>query len=101
MQKKFKIGKNEHLIVIFHCNLKCNEECRLVYVLASLLDTHDKLVILHQWWRSNIEQKTYQAQKTFTNVRSSHPEVFLGKDVLKTCSKFTGDHPCRSTISIY
>ena len=23
--------------------------------------------------------------------RSSHPEVFLEKDVLKICSKFTGD----------
>ena len=32
--------------------------------------------------------------------RSSHPEVFLGKDVLKICSKFTGEHPCRSAISI-
>ena len=26
--------------------------------------------------------------------------VFLGKGVLKTCSKFTGEHPCRSAISI-
>ena len=25
--------------------------------------------------------------------RSSHPEVFLGKDTLKICSKFTGEHP--------
>ena len=31
---------------------------------------------------------------------SSRPEVFLGKGVLKICSKFTGEHPCRSTISI-
>ena len=35
-----------------------------------------------------------------TSYRSSHPEVFLGKGVLKICSKFTGDHPCRSAISI-
>ena len=35
-----------------------------------------------------------------SNVRSSHPEVFLGKGVLKICSKFTGEHPCRSVISI-
>ena len=27
-------------------------------------------------------------------------EVFLGKDVLKICSKFTGEHPYRSVISI-
>ena len=26
--------------------------------------------------------------------------MFLGKGVLKTCSKFTGEHPCRSVISI-
>ena len=32
-------------------------------------------------------------------TRSSHPEVFLGKGVLKICSKFTGEHPCRSVIS--
>ena len=32
--------------------------------------------------------------------RSSHPEVFLGKGVLKICSKFTGEHRCRSVISI-
>ena len=32
--------------------------------------------------------------------RCSHPDVFLGKGVLKICSKFTGDHPCRSVISI-
>ena len=32
--------------------------------------------------------------------RSSPPEVFLGKGLLKICSKFTGEHPCRSVISI-
>ena len=30
---------------------------------------------------------------------SSHLVVFLGKVVLKTCSKFTGGHICRSAIS--
>ena len=33
-------------------------------------------------------------------IRSSHLEVFLGKGVLKICNKFTGEHPCRSVISI-
>ena len=33
-------------------------------------------------------------------IRSSHLEVFLGKDVLKLCSKFTGEHPCRSVILV-
>ena len=31
---------------------------------------------------------------------SSHPEVFWEKGILKICSKFTGEHPCRSVISI-
>ena len=31
---------------------------------------------------------------------SSHPEVFFGKGTLKICSKFTGEHPWRSAISI-
>ena len=29
-----------------------------------------------------------------------HPEVFLGKGVLKICSQFTGEHPCQIAISI-
>ena len=37
-----------------------------------------------------------QADQTF---RSSCPKVFLGKGVMKICSKFTGEHPCRSVIS--
>ena len=32
--------------------------------------------------------------------RSSSLEVLLGKGVLKICSKFTGEHSCRSAISI-
>ena len=32
--------------------------------------------------------------------RSSSPDVFLGKEVLNICSKFTGENPCRSVISI-
>ena len=32
--------------------------------------------------------------------RSSHSELFLRKGVLKLCSKFIGEHPCWSVISI-
>ena len=32
--------------------------------------------------------------------RSSPPEVYLGKGVLKICRKVTGEHPCQSAISI-
>ena len=34
------------------------------------------------------------------SIRSSRPKVFLGKGILKICSKFTGEHPSRSVISI-
>ena len=39
----------------------------------------------------------YETNKTL--YRSSRPEVFLKKGVLKICSKFIGEHPCRSLIS--
>ena len=32
--------------------------------------------------------------------RSTRPEVSIGKGVLKTCSKFTVEHPYQSVISI-
>ena len=35
-----------------------------------------------------------------TMYRSSYPEVLVRKVILKICSKFTGEHPCRSAISI-
>ena len=47
----------------------------------------------------------YRAKKTLIPIlrhkyRSSRPEVFLEKRVLKTCSKFIGEHPWQSVISI-
>ena len=32
--------------------------------------------------------------------RSSRPETFLRKGILKICSKFTGEHPCWRAISM-
>ena len=37
---------------------------------------------------------------TMEKIRSSPPEVFLGKGVLKKYRKFTGEHPCLGVISI-
>ena len=36
----------------------------------------------------------------FRHCRSNPSKVFLKKVVLKICIKFTGEHPCRSVISI-
>ena len=35
-----------------------------------------------------------------TISRSGRPGLFLRKGILKICSRFTGEHPCRSVISI-
>ena len=35
-----------------------------------------------------------------STLRSSRPEVFQQKGVLKICRKFTGDHPCQTVILI-
>ena len=45
---------------------------------------------------------TVQHIRKFQNTfhRSSRPEVFLGKGILKICSNFTGEYTYRSAISI-
>ena len=42
---------------------------------------------LNTWWFFNV-------------IRSNSPEVFLGKGILKICSKCTGERQCRKVISI-
>ena len=51
------------------------------------------------WHKNQLREKT-QMNWSIIWFRSSHREVFLGKVVLKMCSKFTGEQPCRSVISI-
>ena len=45
---------------------------------------------------SNNNQNSYSCSYW---CRSSHPEVFLVKGVLKICGKFTGEHLCRSCFA--
>ena len=55
------------------------------------------------YFRTNVGSKIqFNTLRSFFKwvYRSSHPEVFLRKGVLKICSKFTGEHPCQSVISI-
>ena len=44
------------------------------------------------WWKILREILSF--------FRSNRLEVLLGKSVLKICTKFTGEHSCRSAISI-
>ena len=48
-------------------------------------------------WPVQLNQVSHVSDDWF---RSSHPEVFLRKEVLKICIKFTGEHPCQSAVSI-
>ena len=48
----------------------------------------------------NIDVETPELLQLRCFYRSSHPEVFLVKGVLRICIKFTGEHPCLSVISI-
>ena len=48
----------------------------------------------------NLKQKGHKGQAISFTDKCSPPEVFLGKGVLKICSKFTGEHPYQSAISI-
>ena len=49
---------------------------------------------------STMSNLTRTLQKCFVKLRSSPPQVFLGKGVLKICSKFTGEDPHPIAISI-
>ena len=54
--------------------------------------------------RRGLDMKHYsqpaKLEFLFIICRSSCPVVILEKVVLKICSKFTGEHPCRSAIPV-
>ena len=78
----------------------------------NLWSRHHRLIHLLLWRYSspNSWYSLYREEPLMTLVianaamiyitRNSPSDVFLRKDVLKICSKYTGEHPCRSAISI-
>ena len=55
--------------------------------------------VLRKTQSNSLLIKIFKSDRSFfplSKLRSSHPEVFLGKGILKICSKFIGEHPCRS-----
>ena len=67
---------------------------KLLYLILALMQM--SIVFLFSIW------DIFNNSKLCLNIcsRDSRPEVFLEKGVLKICSKFTGEHPCRCVISI-
>ena len=67
----------------------------------------DKVQFFHMAWKREdiplrlaiLRTSETIIERKSVNNRSSHPEV-LSKRYLKICSKFTGEHPCRSVILI-
>ena len=70
-----------------------NVECNTKWQGSKINQTFMPNFLLSPPWKSFTSQKSY-------SFRSSSPEVFLVKNVLKICSKFTGEHPCQSVISL-
>ena len=55
---------------------------------------HIKPLINNNMWSGSV----YIEGIFYLNFRTSHPEVFLRKGILKIYSTFTGEDPCRSVI---
>ena len=70
-----------------------NNSCTITDVLLLYIETLRRLGN-----RNHMNENTLNTANV--SYRSSHSEVFLGKGDLKMCSKYTGEHPCRSVISI-
>ena len=75
-----------------------------MYFLQSIADLFGRVALLTVLLGFQVKYAKADWEKLMIHCvgrnRSSPPEVFLGKDVLKKCSKFTGNHPCRSVISV-
>ena len=69
-------------------------------VVAKLNSFGFSCVVVGQWYSFSFILVSHFYFEMFGIIRSSPSEVFLGKRVLKICTKFTGEHPCRSVISI-
>ena len=57
-------------------------------------------LISWQWFRSGEIWGLANSLMFSKGFRNSRPKMFLGKDFLKICGKFTGKGPCWSVISI-
>ena len=95
--------KVQHLFKSF--NLVCSKNLFRLYINKCLkaicnLIFPKCLLVLGKQGAGRAHFTFGQILPTISLFRSSHPEVFLIKGVLKIYSKFTGEHPWRSVISI-
>ena len=79
-----------------NCSYFRKPYCNIILQVSQITQTF----LTHILPIKNMEGKKLLKKKNISIYRSSHPEVFLAKKVLKIRSKFTGEHQCRSAISI-
>ena len=88
------------ILYVEKCLLVCTEN-----IFSSVIDNNYAMKFWEdskwKWDEGRViwEKKRISSLNKIT-CRSSRPEVFLVKRTLKICNKFTGEHPCRSVISI-
>ena len=70
------------------------------HITSKTIQLHSSKTIINStsWSRKYI--RSIQSRLYNVIFRGSHPEVFLGKVVLKICSKFKGEHFSRSVFLI-
>ena len=71
---------------------------QLVFLTIYILKQHSRGVLRKRC--SENKQQIYRRIPMPKFDFNKVAEVFLGKGVLRICSKFTGEHQCRSVISI-
>ena len=82
-------NKDENMILERQVNL-AESDRRYFYIIRNFPVTSLIFLSCFKLYNGHLHQ----------SFRSSPPEVFLGKGVLRICSKFTGEHPSRSVIWI-
>ena len=87
--------------------MSCWNEALYRSYLCSIVATHPSMMLGIRISSDVTDRSRHNARKSYIKVlarnvydRSRSPEVFSGKGVLKICSKFTGEHPYQSVISI-
>ena len=91
---KFQIQKISIVLVIILVEQLFKMTTNLDFCAKWLHGLKDGTIAKYQIVKNYSQLKHPFLQRT----RSSHPEVYLRKGVLKICYKFTGKHSCRSAF---
>ena len=104
--KGFSLNKFQNILNNFFPNINVDSEKFSVHNIAccQCLRNGNQLSITKKFLV--LPSLIFPRHLTLTNIlltlnklimkQRSHPEVFLKKDVLKICYKFTGEHTCQS-----